>query len=88
MLNGDDDKLCEKKMVNGKPVVFYGIGKEAKLAKTEQGEKYLAFKIPSLVSRFSRWHNPIFVITQISGYAISARRCISPNSEIPIWKTC
>lgn len=31
-------------MVNGKPVVFYGIGKEAKLAKTEQGEKYLAEK--------------------------------------------
>ena len=44
VLNGDDDKLCEKKMVNGKPVVFYGIGKEAKLAKTEQGEKYLAEK--------------------------------------------
>ena len=44
ILNGDDDKLCEKKMVNGKPVVFYGIGKEAKLAKTEQGEKYLAEK--------------------------------------------
>ena len=44
VLNGDDDKLCEKKMVNGKPAVFYGIGKEAKLAKTEQGEKYLAEK--------------------------------------------
>ena len=25
-------------------MVFYGIGKEAKLAKTEQGEKYLAEK--------------------------------------------
>jgi len=44
VLNGDDDKLCEKKMVNGKPVVFYGIGKEAKPAKTERGEKYLAEK--------------------------------------------
>ena len=44
MLNGDDDKLCEKKTVNGNKTVFYGIGKEAKLAKTEQGEKYLAEK--------------------------------------------
>ena len=44
VLNGDDDKLCEKKTVNGNKTVFYGIGKEAKLAKTEQGEKYLAEK--------------------------------------------
>lgn len=44
VLNGDDDKLCEKKIVNGKPAVFYGIGKEAKTAETEDGRKTLAEK--------------------------------------------
>lgn len=28
ILNGDDDKLCTKKIVNGKPAVFYGMGPE------------------------------------------------------------
>lgn len=28
VLNGDDDKLCQKTTVNGKPAVFYGIGRE------------------------------------------------------------
>ena len=32
VLNGDDDKLCDKKVVNGKPAVFYGIEKAAKVA--------------------------------------------------------
>lgn len=44
VLNGDDDKLSEKKTVNGKPVVFYGIGKEARLFTDESGEKLLAEK--------------------------------------------
>ncbi len=35
VLNGDDDKLCDKKTVNGKPAVFYGIEKEAKTVETE-----------------------------------------------------
>lgn len=30
ILNGDDDKLCTKKTVNGRPALFYGIGAEAK----------------------------------------------------------
>lgn len=30
VLNGDDDKLCTQKTVNGRPAVFYGIGREAK----------------------------------------------------------
>ena len=42
VLNGDDDKLCDKKMVNGRPAVFYGIGQEAKTAETETGSKRLA----------------------------------------------
>ena len=29
ILNGDDDKLCTKKDVNGRPALFYGIGAEA-----------------------------------------------------------
>ena len=37
VLNGDDDKLCEKKVVNGRPAVFYGIGREAKQAEMEDG---------------------------------------------------
>lgn len=45
VLNGDDDKLCEKKIVNGKPAVFYGIEKEAKTAATEEGTKTLAEKV-------------------------------------------
>lgn len=32
ILNGDDDKLCTRTIVNGRPVVFYGLGKEAKLS--------------------------------------------------------
>lgn len=44
VLNGDDDKLCTKKTVNGRPAVFYGIGQEPKLVETEDGEKLLAAK--------------------------------------------
>ena len=44
MLNGDDDKLCDKKVVNGKPAVFYGIEKAAKVAETGEGQKTLAEK--------------------------------------------
>lgn len=44
VLNGDDDKLCDKKIVNGRPTVFYGIGKDAKCAVTPEGEKLLAEK--------------------------------------------
>lgn len=44
VLNGDDDKLSEKKVVNGKPAVFYGIGKDAKKFADESGEKLLAIK--------------------------------------------
>lgn len=29
ILNGDDDKLSSKRMVNGKPAVFFGIGEES-----------------------------------------------------------
>lgn len=29
ILNGDDDKLCTRREVNGKPAVFYGIGKNS-----------------------------------------------------------
>ncbi len=31
ILNGDDDKLCTKQMVNEKPAIFYGMGQEPKL---------------------------------------------------------
>lgn len=44
VLNGDDDKLCDKRMVNGRPAVFYGIGREAKTLETENGRKQLAAK--------------------------------------------
>lgn len=44
VLNGDDDKLSEKKVVNDKPAVFYGIGKEAGTYADETGEKLLASK--------------------------------------------
>ncbi|MDD6307540.1 MAG: UDP-N-acetylmuramoyl-tripeptide--D-alanyl-D-alanine ligase [Clostridiales bacterium] len=36
VLNGDDDKLCEKKMVNGKPAVFYGLGEAPKTSAPKQ----------------------------------------------------
>lgn len=36
VLNGDDDKLCEKKMVNGKPAVFYGLGEAPKTSAAKQ----------------------------------------------------
>lgn len=32
VLNGDDDKLCTKTMVNGRQAVFYGLGKDAKVS--------------------------------------------------------
>lgn len=44
VLNGDDDKLCEKKVVNGKPAYFYGLAQTAKTAETEEGIKVLAEK--------------------------------------------
>lgn len=37
ILNGDDDKLCTKKTVNGKPVIYYGLGQQA----AESGEGVL-----------------------------------------------
>ena len=43
-----------------------------------------AFKTPSSEPRFSKWHWPMLVITQISGFAVSASLCISPKSDIPI----
>lgn len=44
VLNGDDDKLAQKHMVNGKPAVFYGIGSEARRYEDESGIKMLAEK--------------------------------------------
>lgn len=44
VLNGDDDKLCTQKTVNGKPALFYGIGREAGFADTEEGLRTLAEK--------------------------------------------
>lgn len=44
VLNGDDDKLCTKKIVNGRPVVFYGIGNTAVVTEAEAGEKSPAEK--------------------------------------------
>ncbi len=44
VLNGDDDKLCQKKTVNGKPAIFYGLGKKPKVVEDENGEKILAEK--------------------------------------------
>lgn len=32
ILNGDDDKLCKKKEVNGRPAVFYGLDEAPKMA--------------------------------------------------------
>lgn len=42
VLNGDDDKLCDFRMVNGRPAVFYGIGGEPGQAISQEGEKTLA----------------------------------------------
>ena len=44
VLNGDDDKLAQIRMVNGKPVMFYGLEKEATLFTDEAGERSLAEK--------------------------------------------
>ena len=44
ILNGDDDKLCTKRVVNGRPAVFYGLGREAKVIRTRDGEEPLAEK--------------------------------------------
>ena len=44
VLNGDDDKLCEKRTVNGRPAIFYGLGKEPCVKKTEDGEMRCAEK--------------------------------------------
>ncbi len=44
VLNGDDDKLCEKKIVNGRPAVFYGLGAAPKREETPEGIKTLAPK--------------------------------------------
>ena len=46
-----------------------------------------AFNTPSLSPRFSKWHWPIFVITQTFGLAILLRRRISPKSLMPISTT-
>lgn len=44
ILNGDDDKLSTKEIVNGKPVIFYGIGEAPKQIETDQGTQVLAEK--------------------------------------------
>lgn len=44
ILNGDDDKLCEKTVVNGKPTVFYGLEKEPRTVQTENGKMQCAAK--------------------------------------------
>ena len=44
VLNGDDDKLCDKTVVNGKRAVFYGLGREPKSIETEGKIKQLAAK--------------------------------------------
>ena len=36
ILNGDDDKLCTKKVVGGKPAIFYGMGKAPLLSANVQ----------------------------------------------------
>lgn len=35
VLNGDDDKLCEKRTVNGKPALFYGLEEEGLCGKKQ-----------------------------------------------------
>lgn len=44
VLNGDDDKLAQIRTVNGRPVMFYGLEKEAALFTDETGERSLAEK--------------------------------------------
>ncbi len=44
VLNGDDDKLCTKKIVNDRPTTFYGLEKAAKTVVTEDGEQTLVEK--------------------------------------------
>lgn len=44
VLNGDDDKLCTQRTVNGRPALFYGIGQQAKQTDTEEGPRTLAEK--------------------------------------------
>lgn len=44
ILNGDDDKLSTKKQVNGKPAVFYGIGREPKVVEEAGKEVVCAEK--------------------------------------------
>ena len=44
VLNGDDDKLCTKTIVNGKTPVFYGLGKEAMVVSDGTTETVLATK--------------------------------------------
>lgn len=42
VLNGDDDKLCDIRMVNGRPPVFYGLGGEPGQVGLQEGAKTLA----------------------------------------------
>lgn len=44
VLNGDDDKLCTKTMVNGRQAVFYGLGKNAKVSEAVLEETLCAEK--------------------------------------------
>lgn len=44
VLNGDDDKLSTKKIVNGKPAIFYGIGKAQENGFAEESEIMMAEK--------------------------------------------
>ena len=44
VLNGDDDKLCTKKTVNGKPTVFYGLGRTPEKTGGGDGKKTPAEK--------------------------------------------
>lgn len=44
VLNGDDDKLCTKTMVNGRPAVFYGLGKDSKATDVGSEETLCAEK--------------------------------------------
>lgn len=44
VLNGDDDKLCDITEVNGRPVLFYGLGKEPFFSETPEGKKKTAEK--------------------------------------------
>lgn len=44
VLNGDDDKLCAKTVVNGRAAVFYGLGSAAKEAEQPDGTRTAAVK--------------------------------------------